>query len=148
MRSLLTSTLICISFTTQSQALATPPAEEKSSPCTESTASQTTEQSVAPEHSATEHIIKQFPNPYSPASATNFDPFAVPLAPYTETHDHSRQNRQPDNSGPIDAVYGHFDNPLFPDSIANRGETAHPFPLDSSTNLFGRNRPIQERARY
>jgi hypothetical protein len=72
-------------------------------------------------------------NPYHPTSATNFDPFAAPLV------------QRPDAPRPINSVYGHFGDPLFPDSIKSRDVTDHPFAMDSSTNLYGRDQRMGRR---
>jgi hypothetical protein len=79
-----------------------------------------------------------YANPYHPASATNFDEFTTPLLPTPEVTDRSRLSLYLSDSGPSQAVYGHFGNPFFPDSINSRGTTDHPFAMDSSTNLYGR----------
>ncbi len=80
-----------------------------------------------------------YANPYHPGSATNFDAFTAPLLSSSEGADRSRLNQYLTDSGPNQAVYGHFGSPFFPDSINSRGTTAHPFAMDSSTNLYGRN---------
>lgn len=80
-----------------------------------------------------------YQNPYSPISPTNFAAFTVPLVQRPEVNDRSRLSMHLYHSGPINSVYGHFGNPFFPDSINSRGTTDHPFAMDSSTNLYGRN---------
>ena len=80
-----------------------------------------------------------YPNPYNPTSATNFDVFAAPLLQRPDVNDRSRLSMHLYGPGPINSVYGHFGNPLFPDSVNSRGTTDHPFAMDSSTNLYGRN---------
>jgi hypothetical protein len=80
-----------------------------------------------------EAIIEQqwpYANPYHPTSATNFDPFAAPVAP------------RADMSGSVSSVYGHFGDPLFPGSIKNRDVTDHPFAMDSPANLYGRDQRV------
>jgi hypothetical protein len=94
------------------------------------------ERSIVDQPSGDEHPVDQswpYTNPYHPASATNFDPFATPLMPRSDT------------SGSAISGYGHFGDPLFPDSIIHRGVTAHPFAMDSPANLFGRDQRVGER---
>jgi len=143
MRILLAGILLLLTVNAQGQVL-DPDCDMVESPSSDDSAVPPAEdQSVAPKISWKNHISEPFPNPYDPASATNFDPFAVPLLPRTDMSSHSRRNGRQDGSGATKFFYGHFGDPLFPDSIANRGETAHPFAMDNSTNLFGRHRPVQ-----
>jgi hypothetical protein len=98
-------------------------------PSTTGTDQNTSERSFTEQPSGDEHPVDQswpYTNPYDPASATNFDPFAAPLAPRADT------------SGPVKNVYGHFGDQLFPNSINARGVTSHPFAMDSPANLYGR----------
>jgi len=148
MRVLLAGILMLLPFNAQGQTPSVPCDECEATPSAEPAPPHATEQPLVPEDPVDNHALEPFKNPYAPTSATNFDPFAARLTPHPEVNDHSRQSGQQDNSGPIDAIYGHFGNPLFPDSIENRGETAHPYPMDSFTNLYGRNRPVQGGARH
>jgi hypothetical protein len=93
----------------------------------------TTERSIADTPSGDEFLVDQpwpYANPYHPTSATNFDPFAAPLGPRSDT------------SASLNSIYGHFGDQLFPDSIKNRGVTGHPFAMDSPANLFGRDQRV------
>lgn len=101
-----------------------------------------------PEAHGNEDVVDEawpYSNPYSPTSATNFDPFAVPLSQRPEVNDRSRLSKHLNDPGPINSVYGHFGSPLFPDSINSRGVTDHPYAMDSSTNLYGRSWRIEGR---
>lgn len=93
----------------------------------------TSERSFTEQPSGDEHPVDQswpYANPYHPMSATNFDPFAAPIAP------------QADTSGSVNNVYGHFGDQLFPNSINIRGVTSHPFAMDGSANLYGRDQRV------
>ena len=147
MRILLAGILILIPFNAQGQVLDAPCDERELPSSAEPAGSPTIEQPVIQGDTSVCQTLEPLNNPYSPASATNFDPFAASLTPRPEVNDRSRLSVQRDNPVPIDAIYGHFGSPLFPDSIEHRGETAHPYAMDSSTNLYGRNKPLQGRER-
>lgn len=100
-----------------------------------------TERAITERPSGDEHVADQpwpYANPYDPTSATNFDEFAPPLSSMSDGTDRSRMSLSLSDSGRSPAVYGHFGNPLFPDSINRRNETDHPYAMDSPTNHYGR----------
>jgi hypothetical protein len=108
----------------------------------------TTERPITEKPSQDEHLVDQlwpYANPYHPTSATNFDVFTAPLVPSLDGNDRSRLSLYLSDSAPNPAVYGHFGNPLFPDSINRRNETGHPYALDGPTNHFGRSWLLEKR---
>lgn len=147
MRVLLAGVLILLPFYAQGQIPSASAGEQGSRPSAAPIDPSVTEQStpIVPENTVEDQTLGPFTNPYGPASATNFDPFAAPLIPSPALNDRNRLSAPDDYRSPIGSIYGHFGNPLFPGSIANRGETAHPFAMDSSTNLYGRGGTSQGR---
>jgi len=108
----------------------------------------TAERSIAENPSEDEHLVEQpwpYANPYQPTSSTNFDEFAAPLVPLSDGNDRSRLSLYLSDSGPSPAVYGHFGNQFFSDSVNRRNETGHPYALDSPTNHFGRSWLMEKR---